>query len=512
MELIDFFSSLGASVSVGLASALTIENLLYCALGVTLGTFLGALPGIGVLIALSMLFPVTFHLPPTAAIIMLGGIYYGTAYGGSIASILLNVPGTPANAVACLDGHPMAKQGRAAVALSMTAVSSFIGASIGIIIMMLFAPLIAAYALDFGPAEYFMLMLLGLLTASSISGGSMLKGIAMVFLGIALGLVGTDLNSGHYRYTFGVLEMRDGLGLLGIAMGLFGVTEVIASVRGAPQAEVRSKDVTLRAMVPTRDDVRRLWMPSLRGAGIGSIIGALPGTGSMIASFMSYAVEKRVSAEPERFGKGAIEGVIAPEAANNAADQTAFIPTLTLGIPGSPALALILGVLLIHGINPGPTLVSERPEMFWGLVMSFWVGNILLLILNIPLIGIWVRVLTIPYHLLFPSILFFVCIGVYSVNNSVFDLWMVIGFSLLGYAMRLYDLPAAPLVLGFVLGPMMEIHFRRTLIFSGGDFAAFIERPISFALLVACALVVALPGLLALRKRRRRLPVTIGNE
>jgi len=501
---IGFFGELYSNMAIGLSTALTLENLLYCLLGVTLGTFLGALPGIGVLIALSMLFPVTFHLPPTAAIIMLGGIYYGTAYGGSIASILLNVPGTPANAVACLDGHPMARQGRAAVALSMTAASSFVGASVGIIIMMLFAPVIAEHALDFGPAEYFMLILLGLLAASSMSGGSAIKGVAMVFFGVALGLVGTDLSSGQNRYTFGLVELRDGLGLLGIAMGIFGVTEIVASIRGERPAKIESRSITLRAMVPTRDDMRRFWMPSLRGAAIGSFIGTLPGTGSMIASFLSYAVEKRVSKEPERFGKGAIEGVIAPEAANNAADQTAFIPTLTLGIPGSPALALILGILLIHGINPGPTMLAERPDMFWGLIMSFWVGNLLLLILNIPLIGIWVRVLTVPYHLLFPSILFFVCIGAFSVNNSTFDLWTVAGFAVLGYGMRLIGLPAAPLLLGYVLGPMMEVQFRRTLIFSSGDFTAFFDRPISQALLLICVLIVAVPVLLALRDRRRR--------
>ncbi len=507
MDLISLFGTLGSSIGLGLAAALTVENLFYCALGVTLGTFLGALPGIGVLIAMSMLFPVTFHLPPTAAIIMLGGIYYGTTYGGSIASILLNVPGTPANAVACLDGHPMAKQGRAALALATTAMSSFLGASFGIIVMMLFAPLIAQHALEFGPSEYFMLMLLGLLIASSISGGSPIKGVAMVLLGIALGQVGTDLNSGNLRYTFGLLDLRDGLGLLGIAMGLFGVTEVIASVRSSHRADIRSTDITLRGMLPTRDEVRRLWMPALRGSTIGSFIGALPGTGGMIASFMSYGVEKRLSKEPERFGKGAIEGVIGPESANNASDQTAFIPTLTLGIPGSPALALILGVLLIHGINPGPTLISERPEMFWGLIVSFWIGNVLLLLLNIPLIGIWVRVLTIPYHLLFPSILFFVCIGVYSVNNNVFDLWMVIGFSLVGYAMRLFRLPAAPLLLGFVLGPLMETQFRRTLIFSQGDFLAFVNGPISLILFIGCIAVVG-SSALQLFKRSRETEVT----
>jgi TctA family transporter len=512
MESPGFLIDLFSNAALGLSHALSIENLLYCALGVTLGTFLGALPGIGVLVAMSLLFPITFHLEPTAAIIMLGGIYYGTAYGGSIASILLNVPGTPANSVTCLDGYPMAKQGRAAVALSMTAVSSFIGASIGIILMMLFSPLIADYALEFGPAEYFALMLIGLLAASTMSHGSMLKSIAMVCVGIALGLVGTDLNTGQHRYTFGLIELRDGLSLLAIAMGVFGVAELIASIRTFQPGEVNRRGITLRAMIPTRDDVSRLWMPSLRGAGIGSFFGALPGTGGLIASFMSYAVERRVAKDPSRFGKGAIEGVIGPEAANNAADQTAFIPTLTLGIPGSPALALILGVLLIHGINPGPTLVSERPEMFWGLVMSFWIGNVLLLILNIPMIGIWVRLLSVPYHLLYPAILFFVCIGVYSVNLAAYDIWMVVGFSLVGYAMRLLGLPAAPLVLGFVLGPMMEIQFRRTLIFSGGDFTAFVDRPISATMLGLCVLILLWTVVSAMRRRRRPMLPASGDE
>lgn len=490
MALQDLFGTLGPSIAVGLDAALTGENLFYCALGVTLGTFLGALPGIGVLIAMSMLFPVTFHLPATAAIIMLGGIYYGTTYGGSIASILLNIPGTPANAVTCLDGHPMAKQGRGALALATTAASSFFGASFGILMIMLFAPLISAYALDFGPAEYFLLMLLGLLTASSVSGGSPLKGLAMVLLGIALGLVGTDLNTGNLRYTFGLIDMRDGLGLLGIAMGLFGVTEVIASARAARRPGVEGHHIHMRAMIPERGELRRLWAPALRGSSIGAFVGALPGTGGMIAAFMSYGLEKKISKDPSRFGNGAIEGVVAPESANNSSDQTAFIPTLTLGIPGSPALALILGVLMIHGINPGPTLIAERPDMFWGLIVSFWIGNLLLLLLNIPLIGIWVRVLTIPYHLLFPAILFFVCVGVFSVNNSVFDLWMVIGFSVLGYVMRLARLPAAPLLLGFVLGPMMETQFRRTLIFAAGDFRAFFDGPISLTLFLSCAAVI----------------------
>lgn len=497
-----YFASLVGQLGIGLETALNAENLLYCALGVSLGTFLGALPGIGVLVSMSLLFPITFHLEPTAAIIMLGGIYYGTTYGGSMSSILLNVPGTPANAVACLDGYPMAMRGRAAIALSITTLASFFGASVGIFIIMLFAPVIANYALAFGPSEYFALMLLGLIAASSISQGSPIKGIAMVFVGIALGLVGTDLNSGIPRYTFGVLELRDGISLISIAMGLFGVTEVIASIRTVKQSRLKHSDIGFLSMIPTRDDMRRFWKPSIRGASLGSLVGALPGTGGTIAAFLAYAVEKKVSKTPERFGLGAIEGVIAPEAANNASDQTAFIPTLTLGVPGSPALALILGVLMIHGISPGPSLVAEKPEIFWGLIMSFWIGNIFLLILNLPFIGLWVRVLMIPYHFLYPAILFLVCIGVFSVNNAVFDIWMVALFALVGYGMRILTLPVAPLILGLVLGPLMEIHFRRTLIFSGGDFTAFVDRPVSAALLAVTLLVLALSGFSLLRAKR----------
>lgn len=499
----DFSGQFLGQLALGFETALSFDNLLFCAIGVTLGTFLGALPGIGVLVSMSLLFPITFHLEPTAAIIMLGGIYYGTTYGGSMSSILLNVPGTPANAVACLDGYPMARQGRAAIALSITTLASFFGASVGILIIMFFAPTIAAYALSFGPAEYFSLVLLGLVAASTMSQGSPIKGIGMVLVGIGLGLVGTDLNSGVHRYTFGLLELRDGIGLLAIAMGLFGVTEVIASIRTVNQSEVSRESISFLAMIPTRDDMRRFWMPSVRGAGIGSFIGALPGTGGVIASFMAYAVEKRVSKTPEAFGNGAIEGVIAPEAANNASDQTAFIPTLTLGIPGSPALALILGVLMIHGINPGPSMLTERPEMFWGLIMSFWIGNAFLLVLNLPFIGFWVRILTVPYYILYPAILFLVCIGIYSVNHSVFDMWMVVLFSLVGYSMRIMGLPAAPLLLGLVLGPMMEVQFRRTLIFSGGDFIAFVNRPVSAFFLAVAAIILAWTVLSFLRSGRR---------
>jgi TctA family transporter len=484
-----FLTDLTSNAALGLQTALSLNNLLFCALGVTLGTFLGAMPGIGVLVAMSLLFPLTFHLEPTAALVMLGGIYYGTAYGGSIASILLNVPGTPANAVACLDGYPMAQQGRAAVALSTTAVASFIGGSIGIALMMLFAPMIAQYALKFGPAEYFALMVLGLVTASTISEGAPVKGVAMCALGVALGLVGTDLNTGVQRFTFDLLSLRDGLSLVAIAMGLFGVAELIATVMD-PDAERRTGKIRMRDMIPTRDDMGRMGMPILRGAGIGSFIGVLPGAGALIASFMSYAVEKKLAKEPERFGKGAIEGVVGPESANNACDQTAFIPTLSLGIPGSPALALILGVLLIHGISPGPSMVNDHPEMFWGLIMSFWIGNLLLLILNIPLVGIWVRLLMVPKQVLYPAVIFFICIGVYTVSYNAFDIWLVIAFGIVGYTARLLGFPPAPLVLGLVLGPLMEIHFRRTMIFSGGDFSAFVTRPISGTVLALSAAVL----------------------
>jgi TctA family transporter len=472
------------NIALGLSIALTWNNLFYCFIGVTLGMFVGVLPGIGALAAIALLLPVTFYLDPTAAIIMLGGVYYGSAYGGSTASILLNLPGTPSSAVACIDGYPMSKQGRAGVALFATTIASFLGGGIGILLMMLFSPGISAAALQFGAAEYFAMMTLGLVAASTIGIGSPIKGIAMVVLGVLIGCVGTDVNTGLTRFTFGIPELYDGIGLVAIAMGLFGISEVISSIKQPDRGELKGSSVTLRSMMPTRDDVRRFWMPMLRGSAIGSFFGALPGTGGTIASFMSYAIEKKLAKEPERFGKGAIEGVVSPEAANNAADQTAFIPTMTLGIPGSVVMALILGALMIHGITPGPNLIAEKPEMFWGLIMSFWIGNFMLLILNIPLIGVWVRILAIPYKVLYPAILMFVCMGVYSINNSSFDVIMVLVFGALGYAMRLLDFSPAPLILGFVLGPLMEENLRRALLISRGDFMVFLQRPISAVLVI----------------------------
>lgn len=495
------------NLSVGLSTALEPGNLFYCLCGVFLGTFIGIIPGIGPMATLSLLLPLTFYLDPTAALIMMAGIYYGSAYGGSTASILLNLPGTSANAVTCLDGYPMANQGRAGIALLMSAVGSFFGGSVSILVMIAFSSIIATLALRFGSPEYFGLMVLGLVSASTIGQGSPIKGIAMVTLGVLLGLVGMDLYSGAQRYTFGSVELLEGFSMVALAMGLFGVSELLSSIgRKSSKAKIK---VTLRSMMPTRDDIRRSWMPMVRGSGIGSFLGVLPGAGPTIASFMSYAVEMKISKDPSRFGRGAIEGVVGPETTNNAADQTAFIPTLTLGIPGSATMALILGVLMINGIQPGPAMMSTHPDMFWGLVMSFWVGNILLLVLNIPLIGLWVRVLSIPYNILYPAIIMFICMGAYSVNHSIFEVLTVLAFGILGYVLRLLDFSSAPLILGFILGPLLEDHFRRSLILSRGHLEVFVERPISLGFLLATLVIVAFTVFLAYRQARRKRSVSV---
>lgn len=497
-----------SNLALGFSEALSPQTLLYCFIGVFLGTFIGVLPGIGALATISMLLPLTFHVPPTAALVMLAGIYYGAQYGGSTASILLNLPGTPSAAVACLDGYPMAQKGRAGVALFLTTVASFVGASLGIIILTAFSPLLSSVALSFGPADYFAMMVLGLVAAATLAQGSPLKGIAMVLVGLALGMVGTDVQTGQQRFTFDIPQLSDGIGLVALAMGLFGVAEVIASIRRMGKNEGTKEEITLRSMVPTRQDMRQSTLPMLRGTGIGAIFGALPGAGATIASFISYAVEKKVARDSSRFGKGAVEGVTAPESANNAAAQTAFIPTLTLGIPGDAVMALMLGAMIIQGIQPGPRLVSDHPELFWGLIASFWIGNIILVILNLPLIGIWVKMLAIPYRLLYPTILLFICIGVFSVNNSAFDVLLVMVFGIFGYAMMLLRFEPAPLILGFILGPLMEEHLRRAMLLSRGDPMVFMERPISagFLLLTAALLAWAGYGLI------RRPPVGVPKE
>jgi putative tricarboxylic transport membrane protein len=481
---------LWSNLALGVETAFSWNALLYCFIGVTVGTFIGVLPGIGPMATIAMLLPLTFHLPPTEAMIMLAGIYYGAQYGGSTASILLRLPGTAQSAVTTLDGYPMAQQGRAGVALFITTISSFVGSFIGILLLAGFAPVLASVAQQFQAPEYFALMVLGLLAAAVLGQGSPVRGIMMVVLGLLLGIVGTDLNTGTYRFVFDVPQLADGISLVAIAMGLFGVSEVIANAgRETPVAS--AAPVNWRSMIPTRDDMRRSWGAMLRGTAIGAGFGTLPGTGASIASFVSYAIEKRIARDPSRFGKGAIEGVTSPEAANNSAVQTAFIPTLTLGLPGDAVMALMLGALIIHGIIPGPGLIEEHPSLFWGLVVSFLIGNVMLVILNLPLIGLWIGILRIPYRILYPAILVFVCMGVYSVNNSVFDIFIVLLFGFVGYGMRLLRFEPAPLILGFILGPMMEQYLRRALAVSRGDLMVFFERPVSAAFLAAAVMLLA---------------------
>ena len=495
-----------ADLALGVQTALLPANLFYCFVGVFLGTFIGVLPGIGAMAAISMLLPISFYLPPTTALVMLAGVYYGAEYGGSIASILLNIPGTPSASITCLDGYPMARDGRAGVALFVTAMASFGGGMIGIAVMILLSPTLARVALSFGPTEYFSVMLLGLVAASVVSSGGALKGVAMVVAGILLGTVGVDITSGALRFTMGVPELRDGVSLVIVAMGLFGVSEVIASIR-ENAGRHNQQMVDYKAFYPSRDEWRRSAGPALRGGGIGSFFGALPGTGQTVAAFVAYACEKKVSRNRANFGKGAVEGLAAPEAANNAAAQTAFIPTLTIGVPGSSTMALMIGALMIHGITPGPRILTEHPDLFWGLIASFFIGNILLLILNIPLIGIWVRLLRIPYQLMYPSIVVLICVGVYSINNNVFDIWVTLAFGLLGYVMKLYRFEPAPMLIGFVLGPMMEEHLRRAMLLSRGDPLVFFERPISGTLLTIAVLILLWTGYAALRQRRRQAVV-----
>ncbi|MCC5989655.1 MAG: tripartite tricarboxylate transporter permease [Pararhodobacter sp.] len=478
----DLFSNL----SLGLATALSPSALFFCFAGVTLGTLIGVLPGIGAMAAIAMLLPLTYHVPPTEALIMLAGIYYGAQYGGSTASILLRLPGTAQAAVVTLDGYPMTQSGRAGVALFITTIASFVGSMIGVILLAGFAPVLAQVAGAFRAPEYFALMVLGLVAAAMLGQGTPLRGLIMVVAGLLLGTVGTDLQSGTFRFVFGEQMLTDGLGLVAVAMGLFGVSEVIANA-ARPPSERPDYRVNWRAMLPTRADWRRALPAMGRGSAVGAGFGTLPGTGSSIASFVSYAVEKRISRRPEEFGKGAIEGVTAPESANNAAAQTAFIPTLTLGVPGDAVLALMLGALILHGIIPGPGLIEQQPSLFWGLVVSFVIGNLMLVVLNLPLIGLWVSILRIPYRLLYPAVLIFICIGVYSVRNAVFDVWLVLVFGLVGYGMRLLRFEPAPLILGFILGPLMEQYLRRSMSIARGDPMVFLERPMSASFLAVAA-------------------------
>ncbi|MNG70564.1 Tripartite tricarboxylate transporter TctA family protein [compost metagenome] len=488
-------------LGLGLEAAFTLNNLLYCLVGVTLGTLVGVLPGLGPVATIAMLLPITYGLTPSAALIMLAGIYYGAQYGGSTTAILVNLPGESSSVVTCLDGHAMARQGRAGAALAIAAMGSFVAGTLAILLLAAAAAPLAAFALKFGPAEYFSLMLLGLVAAIVLAQGDLLKALAMTVLGLLLGLVGSDVNSGVERFTFGLPQLSDGISFVVISMGLFGIAEIIANLErehsGAGQV------APVGRLLPSRDDYRRAWKPILRGGGLGALLGILPGGGAMLGSFAAYLVEKRLAKDPSRFGKGAIEGVAAPEAANNAGAQTSFIPMLVMGLPSNAVMALMAGAMMIHGIVPGPQVIDERPELFWGLVVSMWIGNLLLLVLNLPLVGLWVRLLKVPYRLLYPAILLFCCIGVYSLNNSLFDVVLSMAFGLLGYLFIKLRCEPAPLLLGYILGPMLEENLRRAMLLSRGDPSVFFTRPLSLTLLIVTALLVLLlvsPRLRATRK------------
>ena len=492
----DIFTNLG----IGFGVALSPLNMLYCFFGALLGTLIGVLPGIGPVATIAMLLPVTFTLPPISALIMLAGIYYGAQYGGSTTAILVNLPGESSSAVTTIDGYQMARNGRAGAALGIAAIGSFFAGCVGTVIIALFAPPLAEVALKFGPAEYFSLMVLGLVAATVLAHGSLVKAIAMTIVGLLFGLVGTDVNSGIARFNFSISELSDGIGFVGVAMGMYGFAEIIGNLEQAEHREVFTAKVT--NLLPTWDDIKTCAWTMVRATALGSFLGILPGGGALLASFAAYAMEKKIVKDASQFGKGDIRGVCAPESANNAGAQTSFIPLLTLGIPSNPVMALMIGAMMIQGIAPGPQVMTERPELFWGMIASMWVGNLMLVILNLPLIGIWVRLLSVQYRLLYPAILLFCCIGVYSINNSNFDILITSLFGLFGYIAVKLECEPAPLILGFILGPMMEENLRRAMLLSRGDPTVFVTRPISGGLLLVTVLLISLMLAPAFKKTR----------
>jgi TctA family transporter len=450
-----------------------------------------------------MLLPITFNLPPIPALIMLAGIYYGAQYGGSTTAILVNIPGESSSVVTCLDGYQMARQGRAGPALATAALGSFFAGCVATLVIAVAAPPLAEVALKFGPAEYFSLMVFGLVAATVLAHGSLIKAIAMVVFGLLLGIVGTDVNSGVLRFTFDVPELSDGIGFVVVAMGMFGTAEIISNLEQKEAREVFTSKV--KNLWPTKDDFKRIWAPILRGTALGSFLGILPGGGALLASFGAYTLEKKVSSHPERFGKGAIEGVAGPESANNAGAQTSFIPMLTLGIPSNAVMALMIGALMIQGIAPGPQVMNEKPQLFWGLIASMWVGNLMLVVLNLPLIGMWVKLLSVPYRYLYPSILVFMAIGVYSLSNNPFDVLIMAIFGVLGYICVKLECEPAPMILGFILGPLMEENLRRAMLLSRGDPTTFVTKPISAAFIIGSVILLILVALPALRKKREEV-------
>lgn len=490
-------------LSLGFGVAFTFQNLIYAFIGCLLGTLIGVLPGIGPVATIAMLLPATYALPPVAALIMLAGIYYGAQYGGSTTAILVNLPGESSSVVTVIDGYQMARNGRAGPALAAAGLGSFFAGCVGTLVLAAFAVPLTEVAFLFGPAEYFSLMILGLIGAVVLASGSLLKAIAMIVLGLLLGLVGTDVNSGVARFAFDIPELTDGIGFITIAMGVFGYGEIISnlSVKEAHREVFTGK---VQGLWPSKQDFRNMIPAVLRGTAIGSVLGILPGGGALLASFAAYTIEKKTKLRPGEvpFGRGNIRGVAAPESANNAGSQTSFIPLLTLGIPPNAVMALMVGAMTIHNIQPGPQVMTSNPELFWGLIASMWIGNLMLVILNLPLIGIWVKFLTVPYRWMFPAIVLFCAIGVYSTNNNTFDIWMVGAFGVAGYVFIKLGMEPAPLLLGFILGPMMEENLRRTLLLSRGDASVFVTRPLSACLLVAAFVLVTVVMLPTIKKKR----------
>jgi TctA family transporter len=490
-----------ANLALGFGVAVTLKNLAYCFIGVFLGTLIGVLPGIGPVATVAMLLPLTFKLDPATSMIMLAGIYYGAQYGGSTTAILINIPGETSSVITTLDGYQMARRGRAGPALGIAAIGSFAAGTVATLVVALFSPPLAELALKFQPADYFSLMVFGLIGAVVLARGSLRKAIAMVVLGLLLGLVGTDVNSGAMRFTFGIPALAEGISFVALAMGMFGIAEVIYNL------EQRGKDrqvftSNVGRVLPSRADLHATKWSIVRGTVLGSILGILPGGGALLASFAAYTIEKKVARPPREFGHGDIRGVAAPESANNAGAQTSFIPMLTLGVPSNPTMALMIGALMIQGIQPGPQVMTQRPELFWGIIASMWVGNLFLLALNLPMVGLWVRLLAVPYRLLFPAILVFCCIGVFTINNNVFDLFQLVVFSGVGYLLLKLGCEPAPLVLGLVLGPMMEEHLRRALLISLGDPVILVTSPISAGFLLASVVLLVSLAVPAIRSKR----------
>jgi putative tricarboxylic transport membrane protein len=492
----DLISHLG----LGFETAFTLTNLMYCLLGVFLGTAVGVLPGLGPTATIAMLLPATFALPPISALIMLAGIYYGAQYGGSTTAILVNLPGESSSVVTAIDGYQMARQGNAGKALATAAIASFFAGTAATLLLALFAPPLADLALKFGPAEYFSLMVLGLVASVVLASGSLLNAIGMVILGLLLGLIGSDVNSGAARYTFDLPELADGINFVIVAMGMFGLGEIIRNLEHEETRSMVMKKVS--GLMLNKEDFKRIIAPVLRGTTLGAALGILPGGGAMLSSFAAYSIEKKVSKNSAQFGKGAIEGVAAPEAANNAGAQTSFIPMLTLGIPSNPVMALMIGAMIIQGIQPGPSVMVDQPSLFWGLIVSMWIGNFFLIVLNLPMIGLWVRMIMVPYHHLFPAILMFCAIGVFSLNNSDFDVYLMGLFGLFGYICAKLEAEPAPMLLGFIIGPMMEEYLRRALLLSHSNPFVFFQRPISATMLIMAILALAVVLFPALRKKR----------